>query len=209
MSLIEKCPLCHHKSRKFFEDYFHCNVCGAVFLSKTKHPSRLEEKARYETHNNDVEDENYQKFVSPITNSICGDFTPEAKGLDFGAGTGPVISRILRARGYNIQIYDPFFHDYPELLDDKYDYIACCEVTEHFHHPDREFRLLANLLKPAGKLYCMTEIYNPDIDFASWYYKNDPTHVFFYQIKTFAWIKENYPFSSLEIEKRLVTLQKT
>ncbi|MCL4857464.1 MAG: methyltransferase, partial [Flavobacteriales bacterium] len=55
-----------------------------------------------------------------------------------------------------------------------------------------------------GKLICMTDIYNPTIDFASWYYKNDPTHVFIYQKETFEWIKTTFNFSELTIEKRLV-----
>ncbi len=52
----------------------------------------------------------------------------------------------------------------------------------------------------------MTDIYNKSIDFHSWYYKNDNTHVFIYQKETFDWIKEHYGFSKVEIEGRLITL---
>jgi hypothetical protein len=51
----------------------------------------------------------------------------------------------------------------------------------------------------------MTLLYSKDIDFDTWFYRNDETHVFFYQAKTLEWIKNNFAFSRLEIEKRLIT----
>ena len=52
------------------------------------------EKARYLTHNNDVEDERYQQFVSPITSAVMKQVQPlRTFGLDYGAGTGPVIAK--------------------------------------------------------------------------------------------------------------------
>ena len=168
-------------------------------------PNHEEEIERYQYHNNDVNDLGYQKFVSPIVNAVKQYFNSNHIGLDFGAGTGPVLSKMLQVAGYQIKQYDPFFHKYPELLNEKYDYIASCEVVEHFHYPDKEFELLKKLLLPNGMLFCMTDIYNPTIDFANWYYKNDPTHVFIYQKETFEWIKTTFNFSDLTIDKRLVS----
>jgi len=37
------------------------------------------------------------------------DFNTNHKGLDFGAGTGPVISKVLKDKGYCIAQYDIFF----------------------------------------------------------------------------------------------------
>jgi SAM-dependent methyltransferase len=135
------------------------------------------------------------------------DFSQDSKGLDFGAGTGPVLSKVLQDNNYSIKMYDPFFHYHPELLDDKYDFIGSCEVIEHFHNPYNEFKLLKSLLNDKGKLYCMTEPYHDGIDFASWYYKNDPTHVFFYHQKTFEWIKMEFGFSSVSVKGRLITFE--
>jgi len=67
------------------------------------------EKECYQTHNNDILDKRYQQFVSPITSHIYNHFSPEDRGLDFGAGTGPVISYLLRQKEYQIKQYDPFF----------------------------------------------------------------------------------------------------
>jgi len=77
-------------------------------------------------------------------------------------------------------------------------------VIEHFHHPFNEFQLLKGLLNPNGKLYCMTDIFSETKDFATWYYKNDPTHVIFYTEKTLQWIQKNIGFKRVTIENRLV-----
>jgi SAM-dependent methyltransferase len=207
--MTENCPLCNSKSEVFYNApkqlFYKCDNCFGIFLSRDLLPTNETEIERYQYHNNDVNDLNYQKFVSPIVNSVKQHFNSTHKGLDFGAGTGPVLSKMLQEANYQIKQYDPFFHNYPELLNEKYDYIASCEVIEHFHYPYKEFELLKKMLQPNGKLFCMTDIYNPTIDFANWYYKNDPTHVFIYQKETFEWIKTTFNFSDLTIDKRLVS----
>ncbi len=50
----------------------------------------------------------------------------------------------------------------------------------------------------------MTDLYNEAIDFDSWYYKNDPTHVFFYTKETFEWIREKYNFLNVTIAHRFI-----
>jgi len=97
------------------------------------------------------------------------------------------------------------FHSSPTLLKETYNYIACCEVIEHFYNPKKEFALLKKLLKPNGKLYLMTALFDKTIDFHTWYYKNDPTHVFIYQEKTINWIKNEFDFSAVTIKGRLIT----
>lgn len=199
------CPLCNSSSENFFlEKFFLCSNCSGIFRPKHLLLDYVSEKKRYETHNNDVNDIRYQNFVSPITNAILDEFSTEQTGLDFGAGTGPVISKILADNGYNIKQYDPFFHNFPELLKNNYDYIACCEVIEHFYDPLKEFKLLKKLLKNNGALFCMTAIYDNTIDFTKWFYKDDPTHVFIYQKETLEWIQNNVDFSKIIIENKLI-----
>jgi len=205
-----KCPLCATLSDIYLNSnsiYYRCKECCGIFAHKRDLIDLESEKEVYLQHTNDVEDKNYQKFVSPITDVILKDFTPNSEGLDFGAGTGPVLSKVLEDNGFNIKQYDPFFHNYPKLLENRYDYIASCEVIEHFHNPYKEFKLLKNMLKPDAKLYLMTEIYNNGIDFASWYYKNDPTHIFFYSKESLLWIKNEFDFKSVSINKRLVIFE--
>ena len=190
------------------KEYHFCKQCKSILMSKDCWISAHEEKKRYETHNNDVEDPRYQKFVSPIVNSILKDFSVSNNGLDFGSGTGPVITKMLRDQKYNIKTFDIFFDNNPKVLEEKYDYIACCEVIEHFFNPFKEFELLYNLLNDGGKLYLMTEMYNVESNFDTWYYKGDPTHVFFYTKKTFEWIRSTFNFKSVAFYGRMIVLSK-
>ncbi len=205
------CPLCNSTSTLFCEKpkhlFYKCNTCDGIFRPKDTFLTAEEEKAHYEKHNNDVFDERYQNFVSPIVNAVLQDFSPEAKGLDFGSGTGPVIAKMLTDKGFQVQNYDLFFANEPSLLQEKYDYVSCCEVMEHFHQPYKEFKLLRSLLLPKGKLYCKTEVFNNQKPFENWYYKDDFTHVFIYQTKTLKWLKKEFHFSNLIIKEKLIVFE--
>ncbi|HET8807258.1 MAG TPA: class I SAM-dependent methyltransferase [Methylophaga sp.] len=167
-------------------------------------PDAEREKALYLTHNNDVDDPRYQAFVSPVTQAILAEQSTDKTGLDFGAGPGPVISHQLAQQGYKVILYDPFFHNNINALNDIYDFIISCEVIEHFHHPALEFARLRALLKPGGSLYCMTELFSETVDFANWYYKNDPTHVCFYHVDCLPLIAERFGFSQVRQDGRLI-----
>lgn len=204
----ELCPLCCSESKFFAKtrkrSYFQCKLCSAVFMQASDHLSIDAEKKRYLSHNNDVEDKKYQDFVSPLVNSIRGHFSRESVGLDFGAGTGPVSTKLLEDNGYNVNKYDPFFWKEEGVLKLSYDFIFACEVIEHFRMPKSEFKLMRSLLKKDGILFCMSSIYSESIDFENWYYKNDPTHVFFYHKKTLDWIRENFHFREVLIQDNLI-----
>jgi cyclopropane fatty-acyl-phospholipid synthase-like methyltransferase len=142
--------------------------------------------------------------VQPIVQAILKAQPKAAVGLDFGAGTGPVIAQMLKKEGYDISLYDPFFYREKEVLNSTYDFIICCEVIEHFHDPATEFALLKKLLKPGGRLFCMTHLLTKKEDFKNWYYKNDFTHVIFYTPKTLQWIQKKVGFKHLSIDNRLI-----
>ncbi len=208
MNLESKCPLCHSHAGLFYKKkekrYYQCAHCLSIFVDPRCYVSKEDEKKRYQEHNNDIENPNYQKFVAPIINEVERRFGKEHRGLDFGAGTGPVIAKLLGEKKYVIDLYDPFFWNNPEKLEEKYDYIVCCEVMEHFHFPDKEFALLKSLLKPGGVLFCMTDIYSEEIDFKTWYYKDDITHVFFYHRNAIEWIHSKFKFSGLKTKGRII-----
>ncbi|MBZ9630389.1 class I SAM-dependent methyltransferase [Salegentibacter sp. LM13S] len=202
------CPLCQNLlNNEKDSEYYECDTCKALVKRKELWPDSIYEKSRYLEHNNDVTDERYQKFTSPITNYILKNFSPLDIGLDFGSGTGPVISSMLEQHNYIVKKYDPYFANYPDLLEEKYEYIFACEVVEHFYNPRAEFLKLKSLLKPEGALILMTLLYNDDLDFKNWRYRMDPTHVFIYQKETFQFIKENIGFSKLDIDERLIVLE--
>ncbi len=204
------CPLCGTElSERVDKEYYACECCSALVKDRDFYLSAEEEKAIYERHNNDVDDPRYQKFTSPITDYVLEHFTENHKGLDFGSGTGPVISKMLNDENYDILQYDPFFANHSELLKKHYDYIICCEVFEHFHSPCSEIKNLRNMLKKNGELLIMTLLYNDDIDFSKWFYRRDPTHIFIYRKETFRYVARKMNFEIKKMDNRFVSMQKS
>lgn len=198
-----ECPLCHSEDHNdFYSDrlnqFFSCNNCYGLFRPADNIPDARSEKARYQIHNNDVNDPGYRNFVRPLVDHVLMNYKADRSvGLDFGAGTGPVIAVMLEELGYQVELYDPYFHPDTSVLERPYDYIICCEVIEHFQDPEKEFKILKELLKPNGRLICKTDIYREGINFERWYYKNDPTHVFIYRKASLQWIANTF---DLELE---------
>lgn len=151
-------------------------------------PSRVQERACYDYHQNDPHDPRYRKFLRQLTDPLCARLAPFACGLDYGCGPGPALALMLREQGYSMGCYDPLYADEPAALEQCYDFITVTEVAEHFHHPGSEFERLYQLLKPGGWLAVMTQWFRDELDFAAWHYRRDPTHVCFYRAETFQWI---------------------
>jgi hypothetical protein len=203
------CPLCAGKSDPFQQfrkkQYLTCSKCYSIFLHRDHFLSPLEEEARYLKHNHDVENPNYQNFVLPLVELVTKRFSPAHKGLDFGAGKGPIVSKLLSDKNFRMNQFDLYFWNDPQVLDESYDFIVCSEVIEHFRNPIEEFSKLRKLLKEGGALYCMTSIFEESIDFEKWYYKDDPTHVFFYHTKAIKWIRDYFQYKEVSISKNLIT----
>lgn len=205
------CPLCsgtsYHYHNHGQREFLQCSLCLSVFLHSKNYLTPEQEKAHYLCHNNNPDDAGYRKFVSPVTNSILADFTATDKGLDFGSGTGSPVVKVLEENRYDIRQYDLFFHNDLQKLQRQYHYVSSTETIEHFKAPYTEFELLRSLLLPNGKLYLMTDPFDEERDFETWSYKNDHTHVFLYHQKAFEWIKNEFEFKNLTINKRLITFE--
>lgn len=202
------CTLCDTSLEKMADKYFYiCQTCEAFVKHSKYYVNSKLEKERYEEHNNDVNDLRYQNFTSPITNAISENQTQNQLGLDYGCGTGPVISNQLAEKGFQVKLYDPYFWPDRAYIKHKYDYIFSCEVFEHFHNPKQEIESLIQLLKPNGRLYIMTHSYHSEIDFANWYYRKDPTHVFIYTKNTFEFIAKKFNLTIEKINERIVILK--
>lgn len=208
---VMKCILCQSDSFHVAEfrdvSIYQCQQCHSVFKDPSAYVSRVEEDKVYQSHNNDIHDPRYLAFVSPIIHEIQQSFSIDSLGLDFGCGSGPIVSHHLAKSGYTINLYDPLFYPDTWPLQLTYDYIVCSEVMEHFKQPYIELEHLFSKLKPQGKLICMTDIYHSDTDFSTWYYLKDPTHIFFVSSQTIHWIATTF-HCSVAHTKRLIVFTK-
>lgn len=206
------CPLCRSRGsvtelvKPNGAKYERCLHCGLIYLLPEFHLPVEKERERYLLHQNDTEDEGYQRFVMPLVERIRDNQSSRDEGLDFGAGPGPVVANLLQKQAYRIRLYDPVFHPDASVLNATYDYVFACEVVEHLRNPHREFLALQSMLKTGGRLYLMTELTDDVVDFSQWYYHRDPTHICFYNRAALEWIQRTLGFRSLAVENRVVQL---
>lgn len=194
----------HHKS-----DYYQCQCCRLIFAAPKDRPTRDEEFARYETHENDPADEHYRTFLGQLFHPLNKVLEPESKGLDFGSGPGPTLNIMFEEEGHEMRIYDSFYHKDPSVFDETYDFITATEVVEHLFHPRLELERLWRCLRPGGYFGIMTKIAKDDADFfAGWHYRIDNTHVTFYTRKTFQWMASHWNASLTFHSNRVIIFQK-
>ena len=131
-----------------------------------------------------------------------------AQGLDFGCGPGPLLAQMFTERGCVMETYDPIFQSRLPAGGARFDFVTLSEVAEHLFTPLADFRQLAGWLKPGGWLGIMTAL-TDQVDFATWYYRRDPTHVVFYSRRSFEWLARSLSFSPPTFHgERVILLQK-
>lgn len=207
------CPLCGESSTFFYSsvkpfeaNYSRCNQCGLVFMDPNYLLDNSEEKERYLTHNNDINDERYVNFLHKLIHPVQKYITKEMRGLDYGSGPSPVLVELMNRSGYQIEAYDPYFSKIE--LAKEYDFITSSEVVEHFYNPRLEFDNLISRLKTQGILGIMTSILYEDIDFEKWYYRHDNTHVSFYTPKSLEFLEDHYNLKRLYLNENIVIWEK-
>lgn len=191
------CPLCASEDLSaYFEDkkrrYLHCLQCSLVFVPRRYRLSAEDEKATYDLHENNPEDQGYRRFLSRLSTPLLERLDPDQKGLDFGCGPGPTLSVVLAEQGHRMDLYDPFYYNDPSVLDNKYDFICATEVVEHMHDPDKDFTALFKMLNQGGWLGIMTKLVIDQLAFSKWHYIQDPTHICFYSRSTFAYLAQRF-----------------
>jgi len=207
------CTVCKSNSIEIFDiidqkKYWKCSDCLAKFMDKACFPNPIAEKTHYLTHQNNIADLRYRKFLSRLFTPLKAKISKNAKGLDYGCGHGPALVDMFRSDGFSMDLYDPFFFPDENIFSKEYDFITCTETVEHFFNPSKEFFKLDALLKKNGWLGIMTCFMTEDQFFKNWYYRRDPTHVTFYCEKTFGVIAQKYNWKYEAISKDVVLLQK-
>ena len=207
------CIVCKNQEAVDFKNikqkrYWKCSYCEAIFLDKEFYLSSNDEYKHYLTHNNDVNDPRYKQFLSNLMLPLIDRIKLNSIGLDYGCGPGPALSLMLQEKGYQMFNYDPFFHFKKRNLLKKYDFICCTETVEHFHNPFGEFTRFNELLNNNGTIGIMTNFHSEQDIFENWYYIKDPTHVVFYNKKTFQIIAKIFDWDSEFLGNNLVFLKK-
>ncbi|HKL71418.1 MAG TPA: methyltransferase domain-containing protein, partial [Marinilabiliaceae bacterium] len=119
----------------------------------------------------------------------------------------PVLPSIIEKDGFICELYDPYF--FPELPDERKDFIFATECFEHFFEPAKEMQLITSLLIPQGVLSIMTQRWDEETAFSTWWYAQDKTHVLFFHNDTFKYICRQFNFSVLHDDgEKVIVLQK-
>jgi hypothetical protein len=120
------------------------------------------------------------------------------KILDFGCGPVKTLAALLKELyKLDVETYDPYFDD-KNLRAKYYDFISAIEVVEHFNDPKLSFSRLDSLMKKGTELALMTKFRPAKLaDFKSWRYKDDTTHVSFYNQTTFGYLAEKFSWQVL------------
>ncbi|PJE03398.1 MAG: hypothetical protein CK427_05165 [Leptospira sp.] len=201
------CPLCNSGDIELFtanlreRDYYKCNHCYLVFMDAKFHLDLSQQKLRYDLHENTILNQGYVSFLKKCINPSLPYLQKlknqkEVRGLDYGSGPNPTLSKILSELDYQVDDYDPIYQK--NLRFQKYDFIYSTEVWEHFREPAHDVQKVKNLLKPEGILSVMTYTWDETIDFTSWHYAKDETHTSFFHKKTFNKVQELFHFKLLE-----------
>lgn len=204
------CPLClSHETTWFFHDdqhfqqtYYHCQHCDFVFVIPQCRLNSIDEKARYDHHENDGVD--YRQFLARLANPLLKQLHQPAKGLDFGSGRSQMMANLFRQAGHSCDCYDIYYYPDKMLLKKSYDFLIASEVIEHLYQPKTTFETWLQLLNSGGLLAIMTGIRPCDGEFSTWWYKNDPTHVGLYSQKTLDYLSNYYQLTVVARDNNVI-----
>lgn len=187
-----------------------CNLCNSLLIDenrflkcpncflkiKKNFPFEIEEKERYLAHQYD---DNYKEYMIKLLNWINFD---DKDVLDYGCGQHPILKEAFPLG--NFVNYDYYFYPSKGYLNIKYDIILLVEVIEHIKDVKGTLEEIISLLKPDGRIYIHTKMYDDSINFESWWYQRDITHISFFNIKTFEFIANKYNLKLEEINDFIV-----
>lgn len=191
--------------------YYRCTSCGFVWLDNQFMLNVIEEKKKYNQHNNSLENKGYvQMFEDFIEMAIVPYKQNIHSILDFGSGPVPVLSQLLERRGFKVDIYDLYYAPTKIYENKTYDLISSTEVFEHLSKPLEILSLLAKHLNQHGYLALMTKFPpKDDAEFLAWWYRRDPTHISFFTTQSFEVMGKKIGLKVLKtINENVVIFQK-
>ena len=193
------------------DKYYHCNDCEVIFIDPEEIVEADEEKERYEGHDNNHQNEGYVRMFENFIDEVIDPYINLEEindVLEFGCGPGPVLADLLEDRNLSVDLYDPYFFPEKVYVDRKYDLITSTEVFEHFSNPIKEMKLLTSHLEEGAYLAVMTSFHPGPEEFEDWWYKWDPTHIVFYNQKTFSKIASEFDLEIIYTDQKKYILFK-
>lgn len=191
-----ECKICGSKDLKevtaYGKKYYNCHACDFIFIDESHLMTKEEELAEYELHENTIENEGYVRmFEKFMEEGFYPYVEPPKRVLDFGCGPGPVLSELMKRKGYEVEVYDIFYApDKPEGL---FDAVTSTEVFEHFINPLKEIEFIVSIMKKGAYLSVMTQYHPKDEEkFKKWWYNREDSHISFYTEETFEYIASKY-----------------
>jgi len=210
------CKICHSLVSRIMDKkkeltYYRCSACGFVYLDDTSIVSSFVEKKHYEKHNNSFECTGYVAMFEKFFQESIEAYVKDIKTiLDFGCGEEAVFSQLLKKKGFEVDIYDLYFHPEKIYKTKKYDLITSTEVFEHLKEPQPILKELASSLHSKGYLILMTKFPpKDDKEFLDWWYRRDITHISFFTPQSFEIMGEEVGLKVLKIiNDNIVVFQK-
>jgi hypothetical protein len=172
--------LCENSVRKFYR----CDFCELIFVPDEYHLSVVEEKVRYDLHDNSADNKGYVNYLEKVVKVVSGTVNKDKSILDFGSGKNAVLSDLFKKNGFNCTPYDPLYGLQNVALDNAFDILIACEVVEHLRDLRSELFLMKKMVADKSKIIIRTQLCPPSDRFLKWWYIQDLTHINFFSLKS-------------------------
>ena len=166
--------------------YYRCISCGFVSLDDACMVDNTTERKHYEKHNNTLECTGYVQMFEEFINISVLEYKESIQTvLDFGCGEEAVLAHLLEEKGFEVDVYDIYFHSKKVYEHKQYDLIISTEVFEHLQEPKVVLKTLVHSLNSNGYIILMTKFPpKDDKEFLAWWYRRDITHISFFTPKS-------------------------
>jgi SAM-dependent methyltransferase len=176
--------------------------------SKENQSSFIEQKKRYDLHQNDSSNKGYRAYFQRFLDFVLPIEPTPRYALDFGCGRSTLVTDMLTQKSIATDYYDPIYHPNKVYKNSSYDLILSIEVFEHLHNPKDIFSTLVKHLNSDGYIAIQTA-FRPDTkeEFLEWYYRLDPTHLIFFSPKSLSILASKFGMRVIKDDgKQMVVL---